>query len=201
MERSWTALAAVAVSIIAVAVGILQKDGVIVSLALFSALSSMALVPAPDCGFGPKALAIAIAVLLVAVAMDLWLSYDGIVLQENAMDVYKWAFLAAVVHMIPMPALALQLMQALAVRYKASYNWAMASALLPFYAIGPVAFGFILTYYIQGIDTVSAYVTNAYIGWGVAVPLIVSIAVAIALRFWMRRNGLVINEKGMVSRT
>lgn len=193
-------MAAVAVSIIAVAVGILQKDGVIVSLALFSALSSMALVPAPDCRFGPKALAIAVAVLLVAVAMDLWLSYDGIVLQENAMDVYKWAFLAAVVHMIPMPALALQLMQALAVRYKASYNWAMASALLPFYAIGPVAFGFILTYYIQGIDTVSAYVTNAYIGWGVAVPLIVSVAVAIALRFWMRRNGLVINEKGMVSR-
>lgn len=201
MERNRTASAAAAVSIIAAVMGVLQKDGVIVSMALFSALSSMVLMPVPDRRVGSKALAVAVAVLLVATAMGLWLSYDNMVVQKHYTDVYTWAFLAAVVYAIPLPALALLVMQALAVRYGASYNWALASALLPFYALGPVAIGFFLTYYIQGIDTVSSYVTNAYIGWGVAVPLLVSIAVALVLRSWMRRNGLVINERGMVSRT
>lgn len=201
MERSRTALAAAAVSIIAAVIGVLQKDGIVVSMALFSALSSMVLAQAPDCRFGPKALGIAIAVLLVAVAMVMGLSYDNIVVQKGYMDVYSWALLVAVVYAIPLPALALLTMQALAVRYGASYNWALASSLLPFYALGPVAIGFTLTYFIQGIDTVSSYVTNAYIGWGVAVPLFASIAVALVLRRWMRRNGLVINERGLVSRT
>lgn len=200
MKLSITALVAVAVSLIAAVLGILQKDGITVSLALFSALSSMILVPVSDCRFESKALAIAIVILIMALAMEFGLSYDDIVLQEHAMDVYNWAFLAAVAHTVPLPPLTLLLMQTLAVRFGASYNWALASALYPFYALGLVAPGFILTYYIQGIHTVSPYVTNAYIGWGVAVPLFVSIVLAIALRHWMRSNDKVINEKGMVSR-
>ncbi len=201
MKWSITALAAVAVSLIAAVIGFLQKDGITVSLALFSALSSTVLVPVSDCRFESKALAIAIVVLIAAVAMSYGLSYDDIVLQEQAMDVYSWAFLAAVAHTVPLPPLTILLMQTLAVRFGASYNWALASALYPFYALGLVAPGFILTYFIQGIDTVSPYVTNAYIGWGVAVPLFASIAIAIALRHWMRTNDKIINEKGMVSRT
>lgn len=194
-------MAAVAVSIVAAAVGVLQKDGITVSLALFSALSSMILVPVSDCRFESKALAISVVVLIMAIAMDFGLSYDDIVLEEQSMDVYNWAFLAAVAHTVPLPPLTLLLMQTLAVRYGASYNWALASALFPFYALGLVAPGFILTYFIQGIHTVSPYVTNAYIGWGVAVPLAASVITAFALRRWMRRNDLVINERGMVSRT
>lgn len=201
MERNRTASAAAAVSIIAAAIGVIQKDGIVVSMALFSALSSAVLARAPDCRSGSKALGVAVAVLLVAVAMVMGLSYENMVVQKGYMDVYGWAFLVAVVYAIPLPALALLTMQALAVRYGASYNWALASSLLPFYALGPVAIGFVLAYYIQGIDTVSSYVTNAYIGWGVAVPLFASIAVALVLRRWMRRNGLVINERGVVSRT
>ncbi len=201
MRWSFTALAAVAVSIVAAAVGVLQKDGITVSLALFSALSSMILVPVSDCRFESKALAISVVVLIMAIAMDFGLSYDDIVLEEQSMDVYNWAFLAAVAHTVPLPPLTLLLMQTLAVRYGASYNWALASALFPFYALGLVAPGFILTYFIQGIHTVSPYVTNAYIGWGVAVPLAASVITAFALRRWMRRNDLVINERGMVSRT
>ncbi len=200
MKWSITALTAVAVSLIAAVLSILQKDGITLSLALFSALSSMILVPVSDCRFESKALGIAIVVLIVALAMGYGLSYDDIVLRDQAMDVYSWALLAAAAHTVPLPPLTLLLMQTLAVRFGASYNWALGSALYPFYALGLVAPGFILTYFIQGIDTVSPYVTNAYIGWGVAVPLFVSIAIAIALRRWMRANDKIINSNGMASR-
>lgn len=200
MRWSPTVLAAALISIVAAAIGIIEKDGITVSLAVFSILISYILASESDVILQRKILFVSILILIVSMAMDKGLSYDDIVLQEHAMDVYNWAFLAAVAHTLPLPGLTFLLLQALAVRYNASYNWALASSLYPFYALGLVVPGFIITYYIQGIHTVSPYVTNAYVGWGVAVPLTVSIVLAIALRIWMRRNDIVINSKGAVVR-
>ncbi len=201
MKWSLTALTAVAVSLIAAAVGFLQRDGVAISLALFSALSSLVLASVPDCRFGPKALAASISVFLVVLAMDVCLPYDIMVVEKGIMDVHGWALLAAVMYTIPLPLLALLLIQALAVRFGASYNWALASALFPFYALGMIVPGFVLSYLIQGIVNVRPWVTNSYVGCCVAVPLMVSVIFAVALRHWMRKNGKIINAKGMVSRS
>lgn len=200
MRWSFTVLAAVLLSILAAVIGILEKDGISVSLAVFSILVACALASRSDVvpRYGP--LIVAILILMVSMAMDKGLSYSDVVLEEKALDVYNWAFLAAVAHTLPLPFLTLMLLQALAVRYGASYNWALASALYPFYALGMVVPGFILTYYIQGINTVSPYVTNAYVGWGVAIPLLTSIVIAVLLRNWMRRNEVIICDEGVVRR-
>lgn len=200
MKWSITALIAVAVSLIAVAVGALPRDGIVISLALFSALTSLVLASVPDSRFGPKALAVSILVLLVALAMDVWLSYDVTVVEKGVLDVHSWALMASVMYTIPLSLLVLQFMQALAVRFGASYNWALVSALFPFCALGMISLGFALTYLIQEIVNVRPWVTNSYLGWCVAVPLLASVIVAIAISLWMRKKGKIINANGMVSR-
>ncbi len=106
-----------------------------------------------------------------------------------------WFVLIGLVHSVPVVPLTFSAYPIIASVSGASYNWAIVRGLSPFIGMGMEVPGFVLEYMFEGAD--NWMTDNGYILYHFLMTAIVMIVFAYVASSVMRRNRLVVTERGL----
>ena len=188
------------IGIVCVVIGLVNYEGLTVSLSCFIILFSIISIFNPDVRVGRLILVGSIVFLVCTALLFSILTYDVLV-ECHGIGIALWSIIVASVRAISMPAVTLSALFSVAQVYHSSFNWVLAASLFPFVGVGMMIPGYAITFVIQGFDSIHGWVTNAYVMYGVFIPLILLALCALMIKKRMRDGRLLITDKGLVVRS
>lgn len=191
------AISSAIISLVALALAIVEYEGLMTVTAVFAI--GFGLIASKRCSASTNRfiLLAAIATLVCTILSVTVFSQENLV-DTGGVEELQWFYIMAVLHVIPLVPLTLASFVVVASVSESSYNWALVTGLGPFIAMGMQVPGFVLEFFFQDINLDVWMVNNGYILYALLATLVVSLVSCWLTGRYMRRNGLIITEDGMV---